>query len=208
MVGATRHATDGGRSDTMQVNQEVAMSLLARPLTYDDLCQLPDDSNRYEIIGGELIASPSPNRSHQKVSLRLTLLIAPYVDARQLGEVYVAPVDVRLSPHNIVEPDLLFIRQDRLGIYGSTGPVDGAPDLVVEIVSPSSRVMDRVRKAALYADSGVPEYWLVDPEKRELQLLVLQQGQYAPVEPVDERFHSTVIPGLVVDPATLFAGID
>lgn len=184
------------------------MSLLARPLTYDDLCQMPDDRNRYELIGGELVVSPSPNRIHQKISLRLTLLIAQYVDARQLGEVYVAPVDVRLSPHNVVEPDLLFIRQDRLGIYGPTGPVEGAPDLVVEIISPSSRIMDRTRKAALYADSGVPEYWVVDPERREVQLLVLDRGQYEPVEAEDGRFHSTAIPGLVVDPATLFAGLD
>jgi Uma2 family endonuclease len=184
------------------------MSLLARPLTYDDLCRMPDDLNRYEVIGGELVVSPYPNRAHQKVSLRLTLLIAQYVDARRLGEVYVAPVDVRLSPHNIVEPDLLFLRHDRLGMYGPTGPVEGPPDLVVEIISPSSRVMDRIRKAALYADSGVPEYWLVDAEKLEFQLLTLDQGQYEPVAAEDGRFHSIIIPGLAVDPATLFAGLD
>jgi Uma2 family endonuclease len=192
----------------MRCNQEVEMSLLARPLTYDDLCQMPDDRNRYEIIGGELIVSPSPNRAHQKASYRLTQLIGDFVDAQQLGDVYVAPVDVRLSPHNVVEPDLLFIRQDRLGIYGPTGPVEGPPDLVVEIISPSSRVMDRTRKAALYADSGVPEYWVVDPERRDIQVLVLNQGQYEPADAEDGRFHSTVIPGLVVDPTTLFAGLD
>jgi len=184
------------------------MSLLTRPLTYDDLCQMPDDRNRYEIIGGELIVSPSPFRPHQKVSYRLTQLIGDYVDAHHLGELYVAPVDVRLSPHNVVEPDLLFIRQDRLGIYGSTGPVEGPPDLVVEIISPSSRVMDWTRKAALYADSGVPEYWVVDPAKRLFQLQVLAHGSYEAVEPDDGCFHSTVIPGLVVDPAALFDGLD
>lgn len=184
------------------------MSLLARPLTYDDLCELPNDSNRYEIIGGELIVSPSPTRAHQILAYRLTQLIGNFVDARQLGQVLFAPVDVRLSPHNVVEPDLLFIRQDRLGIYGATGPVEGPPDLVVEIISPSSKIMDRIRKAALYADSGVPEYWLVDPEQREAQILILAQGQYEPVQPVDGRLPSTVIPGLVVDPATLFASLD
>jgi Uma2 family endonuclease len=184
------------------------MSLLARPLTYADLCELPNDSNRYEIIGGELIVSPSPHRAHQQTSMLLSVLISQHVAASQLGKVFAAPVDVRLSPHNVVQPDLLFIRQDRLGIFGPTGPVEGPPDLVVEIVSPSSRVMDRIRKAALYADSGVPEYWIVDPEKREFQLLTLEQGQYEPAEAVDGRFLSTVIPGLVVDPATLFAGVD
>lgn len=184
------------------------MSLLARPLTYDDLLQMPDDSNRYEIIGGELIVSPSPNRPHQKASYRLTQLIGDHVDAHQLGEVYTAPVDVRLSPHSVVQPDLLFIRNDRLHIYGPTGPVEGAPDLVVEIVAPSSQVMDRVRKAALYADSGVSEYWIVDPEKREVQVLVLAQGRYEPVESDAGELPSTVIPGLVVDPDVLFAGLD
>jgi Uma2 family endonuclease len=86
--------------------------------------------------------------------------------------------------------------------------VEGPPDLIVEIISPSSKIMDRIRKAALYADSGVPEYWIVDPEKREFQLLTLEQGQYEPAEAVDGCFLSTVIPGLVVDPATLFAGVD
>jgi len=184
------------------------MSLLARPLTYDDLRQMPDDSNRYEIIGGELIVSPSPNRSHQIVAYRLTQLVGDMVDARRLGQVPFAPVDVRLSPHSVVQPDLLFIRNDRLHIYGPTGPVEGAPDLVVEIVSPSSQVMDRVRKAALYADSGVSEYWIVDPEKREVQVLVLAQGRYEPVESDAGELPSTVIPGLVVDPDVLFAGLD
>lgn len=184
------------------------MSLLTRPLTYDDLSQMPDDRNRYEIIGGELIVSPSPNRPHQKVAYRLAQLIGLYVDARQLGELYFAPVDVRLSPHNVVEPDLLFIRQDRLSIYGSTGPVEGPPDLVVEIISPSSRVVDRTRKAALYADSGVPEYWVVDPGERQFQLLILTQGQYEALETDDGRFHSTAIPGLIVEPVSLFAGLE
>ncbi len=184
------------------------MSLLARPLTYDDLRQMPDDRNRYEIIGGELIVSPSPSRSHQTLAYRLSKLIGSHVDARMLGQVFFAPVDVRLSPHSVVQPDLLFIRQDRLDIFGPTGPVEGAPDLVVEIVSPSSRVMDRVRKAALYADSGVPEYWLVDPEERTFALLVLDDGQYVPVDADAGHVASTVIPGLVVDPDALFAGLD
>ncbi len=184
------------------------MSLLARPLTYDDLCQMPDDRNRYEIIGGELIVSPSPNRAHQTISMLLSRMVGNHVAAHRLGNVFAAPVDVQLSPHNVVQPDLLFIRQDRLGIYGPDGPVEGPPDLVVEIISPSSRVMDRIRKAALYADSGVPEYWLVDPERREFQILTLDQGRYEPVEADGGRFHSTVIPGLVVEPASLFDGLD
>jgi Uma2 family endonuclease len=117
-------------------------------------------------------------------------------------------VDVRLSLHNFVEPDLLFIRQDRLGTYGSTGLVEGPPDLVVEIISPLSRIEDRTRKAALYADSGVPEYWVVDLEERQFQPLVLADGRYEALDTDDGRFQSTAIPGLIVDPAALFAGLE
>lgn len=184
------------------------MSLLMRPLTYDDLRQMPDDHNRYEIIGGELLVSPSPNRAHQTVSYLLTQVVGDHVDVNRLGKVFAAPVDVQLSPHNTVQPDILFIRQDRLDIYPADGPVEGPPNLVVEIISPSSRIVDRTRKAALYADSGVLEYWVVDPEERQFQLFVLADGRYETIDTVDGRFHSTAIPGLIVDPAALFVGLE
>lgn len=184
------------------------MSLLMRPLTYDDLEHMPDDGNRYELIGGELIVSPAPIRNHQKLSHRLQLLLGNHVAKHDLGDVYAAPVDVRLSRHNRVQPDLLFIRNDRRDIYGPTGPVEGAPDLVVEIISPSSRVMDRIRKAALYADAGVPEYWLVDPMERKVEMLVLEGGHYQAIGGDDGGLTSTVITGLVVVPETLFFELD
>src|SRR6478672_9953454 len=152
----------------MEAVKEAAMATiqLDRPLTYDDLRQMPDDRNRYEIINGVLFVSPSPNRAHQQLSVRLFRLLDAFAVRHGCGEVYYAPVDVRLTPFSVVEPDLLFIRTERLAIYTEKGVVEGAPDLVVEIVSPSTTRIDAVDKAALYASASVPEYWLLNPETK------------------------------------------
>ncbi len=184
------------------------MSTSTHLLTYDDLCRIPDDGKRYEIIGGELLVSPSPVRAHQELLSFLHLVVGNYVRQHHLGRLYFAPVDVRLSPRDVVQPDLLFIRHDRLDIYHARGDVQGPPDLVVEIVSPSSVETDPGRKFDLYAASGVSEYWLADPATRRFQLFVLREGRYTESAPVAGRLHSTVIAGLVLDPAELFAGID
>lgn len=185
----------------------MATGQLARPLTYDDLLQMPDDRNRYEIINGELLVSPSPRRGHQVVAGAIYDLVSPFVRTRGLGRMFFAPIDVRFGPNDVVEPDLLYIRQDRLDIYKESGVVEEPPDLVVEIISPSSTSIDPIRKAALYARAGVPEYWLPNPETRTFRLLVLRDGVYHDVKPVDGRFHSSVIDGLVIDPAALFADL-
>ena len=181
---------------------------LTHPLTYDDLLRMPDDRNRYEIINGELLVSPAPSLAHQIVSGRLFRIISAHLDREPLGEVLYAPVDVRLGVNDIVEPDLLFLRRERFETQKSRGAIDGPPDLVVEIISPSSASIDTIRKAALYARAGVPEYWLADPESKTFRLLVLNDGIYRDVEPPEGRFHSTVLAGLVIDPTTLFAGLD
>ena len=184
------------------------MQTQPRLLTYDDLVQLPDDGNRYEIIGGELIVSPSPAWNHQRCAYLLTRLIGDHVDRAQLGQLFFAPADVRLSPHDVVEPDLLFIRQERLGIYRGRGAVHGPPDLVVEIISPSSKETDAGRKRDLYAASGIPEFWLADPVTRLFQILVLRDKEYVAVGEIDGRLSSEVLPGLMVEPAALFAEMD
>ncbi|MBA2278699.1 MAG: Uma2 family endonuclease [Chloroflexia bacterium] len=184
------------------------MSVQTRPLTYDDLCQTPDDGNRYEIIDGELIVSPAPNLDHQRLLGELFALVRGYVRQHRLGRVFLAPVDVRLSAHDVVEPDLLFIRRERRDIYGSRRYVQGPPDLVVEIISPSSEKTDPGRKFDLYASSGVPEYWLMDPATRRFQLFVLREGRYEEMAAEAEHLRSEVIPGLVVDPGALFAELD
>ncbi len=177
------------------------------PLTYDDLVATPDDGKRYEIIDGELFVGASPRRVHQESSRRIYRVLDNATESDLIGRVYFAPVDVRLSPHDIVQPDILFIRRDRLHIYTEIGLVEGPPDIVVEILSPGSHTRDLVKKAKLYAWAGVPEYWQADPFARTLRILTLQSGHYETVEPVDGHLRSTVLPHLNVDIAALFADL-
>ena len=180
-----------------------------RPFTYDDLRRMPDDGNRYEIMQGELRVSPAPSIAHQLVAASLYDVINDHARRHRLGRCLFAPVDVMLSPFDVVEPDLLFLKWERLAAYTQRGLIEEPPDLVVEIISPSSSSIDPIRKAALYARAGVPEYWLADPEHKTFRLLVLQDdGIYRDAKPVDGHVHSTVIYGLVIDPATLFADLD
>lgn len=135
--------------------------------THDDLARLPEDGKRYEIIRGELCMTSAPSTLHQRVVARLDRLLGTFVDERGLGELYIAPTDVRLSEHDVVEPDLFFIARANLGIVGDAF-VSGAPDLVIEVASDSTRERDRTRKKALYESAGVREYWIVDPDARRV----------------------------------------
>ncbi|MGH2531124.1 MAG: Uma2 family endonuclease [Thermomicrobiales bacterium] len=120
---------------------------------------------------------------------------------------YYAPVDVRFADDTQVQPDLLVIRNERRHIYqGNT--VHGAPDIVVEIISPSNPAYDQVAKRRLYEAAGVLEYWMADPGARTFRMLALRNGPYVPVEPIAGVFHATVVPGLTVDPLALFAALD
>jgi len=183
------------------------MAIATYPLTFEYLLETPEDGNRYEILDGELIVSPAPSKLHQEILARLHLLVAGHVLAHNLGKVYFAPVDVRLFPHDIVQPDLLFIRADRLDIYRDN-PVEGPPDLVVEVISPSSRVRDTVRKARVYAAAGVLEYWLPDPAEHGFLLRVLHDGRYEEIAPEGGCLRSTVLPDLVLNIEELFADLD
>jgi Uma2 family endonuclease len=186
---------------------EVAMPITTELLTYKDLEQVPDDGLRYEIIDGELYVAAAPAKLHQRLSRRLLLVINTAVETGGWGEVFYAPVDVRFSVHSQVQPDILFIRRERAGIYrGNT--VYEPPDLLVEILSPSNRSYDEKIKRELYERMGVPELLIADPDTPALRLFVLRDGRYVEVEPdADGRLHSTVVPGLVFDPATLLANL-
>ena len=173
--------------------------------TYADLATLPEDGHRYEIIGGELIVSPAPILDHQRIVNRLNVRLAAFVWERELGEVYAAPTDVKLSPHNVVEPDILFIARQRAHIERRAA-VEGAPDLVVEVLSSGSRRRDLIQKRASYALVGIPEYLLIDPGAQTVTVLTLAEGQYAAVPPdAAGNARSLVPPGFTIAPAILFA---
>ena len=172
--------------------------------TFADLSQF-DETERYEIDNGRLIPmAPSPNTFHQRLVSRLFRLLDGFVQSRDLGEVFVAPFDVVMAEDNTAQPDLLFIAKENAGIVKNW--VFGAPDLVVEILSPSSIRRDRYDKQAQYARFGVKEYWIVDPANRSLEILALQDKQFIVHSSAAEtgQAESRVLAGLIVDVASLF----
>lgn len=150
-------------------------------LTYHDYAALPDDGRRYELHDGALSVTPSPGTRHQRISANLGDMLRAYVKERGLGEVLYAPLDVILSETTVVQPDLVWIDASRRGLVTERG-VEGPPALVVEILSPSSRTIDRVTKPHLYARHGVPHLWLVDPEARVVEAFALEGGRYVLLE--------------------------
>jgi Uma2 family endonuclease len=133
-------------------------------LTYDDFVLFPDDGKRHELIDGEHYVTPSPGRKHQAIVWNLAGIIAPYLEANPIGRAFTAPFDVIFSEFDVVEPDLLFISSARQDEVLTTKHVRGAPDLVVEIGSPSTRKRDETIKRKLYERFNVEEYWVIDPE--------------------------------------------
>jgi Uma2 family endonuclease len=174
-------------------------------LTYEDYCGLPDDGRRYEILEGELTVTPSPSRSHQEFAANLLVVLKPFVTARGLGQVFIAPFDVILERTSVVVPDLLFVGRERLEIVTERG-VEGAPDLIVEILSPGTARRDRREKAQLYARHGVRHYWLADPDARALETLELDGGRYRETARLtgDARFTSMLFPGLEISLSSLW----
>lgn len=132
-------------------------------LTYDDFLRFPDDGRRHELIDGAHCVTPSPATRHQRLSWRLAQVLGRYLDAHPIGEAFYAPYDVVLSVFDVVEPDLLLVLRDQIGVI-THQHVRGAPALVVEILSSATREIDEGAKLRLYERSGVREYWLVDPE--------------------------------------------
>lgn len=146
-------------------------------LTYEDYCQLPDDGKRYELIEGEVHMIAAPTTEHQRISFNLTIAIGTYVRENSLGSLFAAPTDVVLSRWDVVQPDLLFVGKDREAIITETH-IDGAPDLIIEILSPSTASLDQLVKRQLYARHGVRELWLVSPEANTIEVLELHKRAY------------------------------
>lgn len=179
-------------------------------LTYEDLCAMPEDGRRYEILEGELCVTPAPTITHQRISRNLEFLLHRHVTEHNLGEVLDAPVDVLLDRTTVVEPDLLFVARARRAVIAERG-VEGPPDLVVEILSPSTALRDRGAKQQLYARYGVAHYWCVDPAARSLTEWVLEpQSSYVArgthIAPAD--FTSALFPGLTIALAQVFPSAD
>jgi Uma2 family endonuclease len=167
-----------------------------RQLTYADYAAFPDDGHRYQLLDGELIVMPSVSVWHQDVSLHLATRLLADVRQHDLGELFHAPLDVTLDDHNVVQPDISFISKGRAGVL-QDGWIIGAPDLCVEILSPGTEHLDRVRKLELYARFDVTYYWIVDLGTRTIEEYVLS-GDFYRVRSVagyEEPFRPAAFPG-------------
>jgi len=167
--------------------------------TADYLWETPDDGNRYEVIDGELYVTPPPGWSHQFGLTNLLGLVWNVVRERNLGYVVTAPTGVVLDPESGVEPDMLFIARERAHIISERG-VEGAPDLVVEVLSPSTRGRDRGVKMRKYASAGIPHYWIVDPRRHMLEPYRLVNGEYELIGTygAGDVFRPELFPGLEI----------
>jgi len=176
-----------------------------RTWTYADLADWPETVGQLvEIIDGELIVTPAPNPPPQLLTIELVFDFGQVVRPGRLGRLFTAPTDVLLPDGGALQPDLVFIRGDRLGIVGRSA-IEGPPDIVVEVLSPTTRARDLGRKKELYAALGVPEYWLVDPERRAIDVFALRDGVDEPLPEEDGIVRSLVLPDLAIDVAGLFA---
>ena len=173
-------------------------------LTYSDYAALPDDGRRYELHRGGLSEIPTPGTRHQGAIVHLITLLHEHVRSRGLGEVFVAPTDCILSNVTVVQPDVFYIATDRLAIISERG-IEGAPTLAVEVLSPSTARLDRDRKMKLYAEHGVPYYWIVDPESRSIEAYALAGAEYARSGRVaSEPVALPPFSGLTIDPASIW----
>ncbi len=147
----------------------MATQLTTGGWTYHEFARLPSDRNRYEIIAGELYVTPAPGTPHQFAVVRLTALLDAFVVQHDLGWILPGPVDVLFAEGDYLEPDLVFVRRERRGIISDRG-IEAAPDLVVEVASPSTAKRDRGIKRERYAYFGVPEYWVADPDTKRIEV--------------------------------------
>lgn len=174
--------------------------------TYEDYCLLPED-RRYELIGGEFFLVPSPNVFHQRIAANLEAILRNFVQEHDLGEILDAPLDVVLSSGDVVQPDIMYISRARSGIVADAN-IQGAPDLVVEVLSPSTTEKDRTIKKKLYTRYGVRELWLVSPGGQTVEIFNLESAPEG--EPrlytriARETVTSEVLKGLQVDLQEVF----
>lgn len=193
------------------MTEEAAMATatIPRRMTYDDLVRLPQEreGDRHELIDGVLYVTASPVPGHQIVSGNTYSVFDAVVRPRKLGLVLMAPVDVYVAPTEVAVPALVYVKRERLGIVGPKR-IEGAPDLIVEILSPSTRGRDLRLKKALYERFGVPEYWVIDHRKRAVTLHVLVEGRYESLTLTEGGIiRSSVVAELEVEVGALFAGL-
>jgi Uma2 family endonuclease len=181
------------------------MKTSVKPFTYDDYLALPEDGKQYDVIDGELTMTPAPRPRHQEVLLALSTRLLLFVNDNSLGKIYIAPIDLALSLVDVVQPDVLFVAKNRMRIVAEKNIV-GIPNLIAEIVSPSSSRRDREEKVNLYQRYALPEYWIVDPETGTVEVYLYAESRLKRVETLKtgDQLFTRQIPGLIVEVAEVF----
>lgn len=182
-----------------------APSASAYKMTVKEFYELPEGPPYFQLIDGDLYMSPSPRRYNQQISMFLSGVLYTFIEEHDLGELYAAPSDVVFADQTVLNPDLYFVSRERAHILTEQG-AHGAPDLVIEILSPSTAKLDVGRKREIYAESGVREMWVIVPETRTLEIYRFAEDREQPasVLSVGETLTSHVLPGLSLAIASVF----
>ncbi len=172
----------------MPGSDDVRTAAAGVKLTYDDFLHFPDDRKRHELIDGEHYVTPSPNMKHQAVSGNLHFLMRTWLERHPIGRVFYPPFDVVFTQFDVVEPDLMYMPNERAAEILTSKHATGAPEIVVEIASRGTRKRDETIKRRLYERSGVSEYWVVDPELDIVRVYRREHDRFArPIELAAER---------------------
>ena len=176
-----------------------------RKLTYEDYLHFPDDGMRHEILDGEHWVTPAPSTQHQWIIMGLGSKLYNFITEHKLGIILGSPTDVLLSDHDVVQPDLLFVSQEHAAVI--TDPnIQGAPDLAIEVLSPSTRRKDEHAKRERYELTGVREYWIVDPQRQTVRVFRREADGFGPAEELskDDTLSTPLLPGLALPVSEIF----
>ncbi|HHT9124643.1 MAG TPA: Uma2 family endonuclease [Candidatus Brocadiia bacterium] len=174
--------------------------------TYEDYLLFPENGKRHELIDGEHYMTPAPSTKHQRISGKLQTILRIFVEKNKLGEVFDAPCDIVFSDIDVVQPDIIFISNKNKHIITESN-VQGAPDLIIEIISEGTRKTDKVIKRRLYEKFGVKEYWIIDPVVDTLEVYRPTKEGYKKVAEYekDDKFSSELLKGLTINLAEIFS---
>lgn len=203
--GVGRGRISGYLDDSMEFAMTAATTGRRPLLTYRGYLHTPDDGRRWEILDGDLCVTPAPSTYHQDVSRRLQFRLMSALELTGRARVYNAPVDVRLHEHTIVQPDLAVVLTEHAERVESAY-IMGPPDLVVEILSPSTQRRDRTIKATLYARHGVRWYWVVDPVERCVDVYARDGEAFELLRRESTRLVWEAVEGVEIDLAWVFDG--
>lgn len=182
-----------------------SLKVTHRPLTVDDYNHLPEGGPQYQLIEGEMHMTPAPNRYHQTISGKIEFILRRYLEENPIGIIYDAPFDVVFTDVNVFQPDIIYVANEHRSILTDQG-ASGAPDLIVEILSPKTTKLDVGVKKTIYARTGVQELWIVDPEAKRLAVYRLQENSETPAQTLQpgQTLSTPLLPGLDVDLESVF----